>query len=250
MKIVTFNIRCSWDKDGINNFLHRAGGILQKITEEKPDAVFFQEATGKNIAFLRNFLSEYHIIFNQRDSQYKGEGLALAYRKQTTELLALNAFWLSPTPHVPGSRFEEQSPSPRICQAVTLRCEDKIFRVYNVHLDHICEAARSLAVDVVLNQIKNDNEKQPSPFFLCGDFNAEPDSEPIQRCKAFPLTDLAENVEHTFHEFGRIENPWKIDYVFTSAETASLPHTATPWTDERDGIYLSDHYPVCVELQW
>lgn len=251
MKIVTFNIRCSWDKDGINSFPHRAGGILQKISEELPDVIFFQECTEKNVNVLKNILSDYQIVFNQRNDEYRGEGLATALRKQTAELLGLNAFWLSPTPNIPGSRFEEQSKAPRICQSVMFRCEDKIFRGYNVHLDHICDAARRLGIEVVLNQIQCDFEKQPFPFFLCGDFNTTPESEAIQKCNDFQpiqLTELTKSIDHTFHDFGRRTEPTKIDYIFADTATASNPYTVTLWTDESDGIYLSDHYPLCVEL--
>ena len=31
LKIVTFNLRGSWQGDGINAFVHRAGGILHKL---------------------------------------------------------------------------------------------------------------------------------------------------------------------------------------------------------------------------
>ena len=112
MKFVTFNIRCSWDKDGINSFLHRAGGILQKIRTEAPDVVCFQEVTDPIAAFLRQNLTGYYLLFNQRNADYRGEGLALAVKTDTIEVLGLEFFWLSPTPHTPGSRFEEQSRCP------------------------------------------------------------------------------------------------------------------------------------------
>ncbi len=251
MKIVTFNIRCSWDKDGINSFPHRAGGILQKITEERPDVIFFQESTDKNIQFLKNALPEYHIIFSQRKSDLRGEGLATALRKQTTELIGLAAFWLSPTPNVPGSRYAGQSNSPRICQIVTLRCEDKVFRGYNVHLDHVSADARLSGIKLVLDRIQKDLEWIPFPFFLCGDFNATPQDVTIRYCNEFQpvkLVELTEKIDHTFHNYGKKTEPCKIDYIFTDVKTASLPNSVTPWTDESDGIYLSDHYPICIEL--
>jgi hypothetical protein len=109
MKLVTFNIRCAWHQDGINSFLHRAGGIASKIAAETPDVICFQECTDKIFAHLKILLPEYHIVFNQRNADLRGEGLATALRKNTAELLGLDAFWLSPTPYVAGSRYEEQS---------------------------------------------------------------------------------------------------------------------------------------------
>ena len=34
-KIVTFNIRNVWDKEGKNSFIHRVGMIYDKINKEK-----------------------------------------------------------------------------------------------------------------------------------------------------------------------------------------------------------------------
>lgn len=248
MKLVTFNIRCAWHQDGINSFLHRAGGIASKIAAETPDVICFQECTDKIFAHLKILLPEYHIVFNQRNADRRGEGLATALRKNTAELLGLDAFWLSPTPNVAGSRYEEQSQCPRICQCVTVRCEDRIFRVYNVHLDHVSDLARKLGMDATLKRIGEDLEKQNFPFFLLGDFNATPKGAPIRACREHGLTELTEAVDYTFHNYGRKSAPYKIDYVFSDAKTAATPFTVTPWTEETDGIYLSDHYPLQVEL--
>ena len=44
MKYVTFNIRCDFGQDGANNFIYRRPLILEKIRQEKPDIIGFQEA--------------------------------------------------------------------------------------------------------------------------------------------------------------------------------------------------------------
>ena len=64
LKIVSFNLRCVWDGDGVNCFLNRAAGILQKISEEKPDVIGFQEGTEDNIRYLRQHLNGYDIFYN------------------------------------------------------------------------------------------------------------------------------------------------------------------------------------------
>lgn len=248
MKIVTFNIRCSWDGDGINSFLHRAGSIARKINGEKPEIVCFQECTDKIYAWLNSALPDYHVIFNQRNADRKGEGMATALRKDTVSLLGLDAFWLSPTPDIPGSRYEEQSNCPRICQCLLLRCEGKIFRVYNTHLDHISDPARKLGIEAVLKRIEEDRAKSAFPFFLLGDFNATPNESPIQTCKEAGLTELTDAVDLTFHNYGKISAPYKIDYIFTDRDTGAKDFTVTPWTEEADGIFLSDHYPIQAEF--
>ena len=248
MKIVTFNVRCSWDGDGINSILHRAGGIVEKIRKEKPHVICFQECTDKIFNWLNGALWEYHLVFNQRNADRKGEGLATALRKDSAQLLGLDAFWLSPTPELPGSRYEEQSNCPRICQCVTVRCENRIFRVYNVHLDHQGELARKLGMDAVLQRIAKDQAIQAFPLFLLGDFNATPEEAPLRSCASFGLVELTAPIDYTFHFYGKQPAPYKIDYIYTDASTAEKEYSVAPWDDVADGIWLSDHFPLAVEI--
>ena len=254
MKIVTFNLRCAWDGDGINSFPHRAGSILNKIKKESPEVICFQEGIEKNVAFLRNALPEYHIVFNQRNNDYRGEGIATALKKDSVELLGLDSFWLSPTPQIPGTRFEEQSVCPRICQCILLRhANGKMFRVYNTHLDHKGEQARVLGIQAVLQRMQADLGILDVPFFLMGDFNATPDEETIRICSESTspvVKELTEPITLTFHNYGRITENYKIDYIYADAATAQLPIAVAPWDDATDGIYLSDHYPLQIELSF
>ena len=255
LKIVSFNLRCVWNGDGVNCFPNRAAGILLKIWAEKPDVIGFQEGTEENMAFLRENLKGYDIIYNQRNADFGGEGLAVAVRTETVTLLGVDFFWLSETPDVPGSRYAIQSDCPRICQCLLLKKNDtkQLFRVYNNHLDHISDSARILGIKQVMERVAQDSTKFGTvPGFILGDFNAEPGSETIEYCdnyKPYPIKDLTAGMEGTFHDFGRLEQPVKIDFIYTDVKTAEKPYTVTRWTDERCGVYLSDHYPVCLEIE-
>ena len=254
MKIVTFNLRNVWMKDGINAFVHRAGSILDKIDTEAPDIICFQECIEKLRDFLTAHLPDYDFHYHGRNDDFCGEGLAFALKKSTVELISTDRFWLSPTPFVPGSRFEDQSQYPRICQVIMARtkADNKIFRVYNNHLDHISDKARILGITTVMEKIKEDFERYNCPVFILGDFNATPDSEPIAYCngyEAFPITDLTDSLEITFHAYGKFEEACKIDYIYCDRETAKNPHSISVWDDELAGIYLSDHYPICLSIE-
>lgn len=256
LKIVSFNLRCVWDGDGVNCFLNRAAGIVHKINAEKPDVVCFQEAMEHNVPFLReNLRKDYDIIYNQRGEHFDGEGLAVAVRNETVTLLGVDFFWLSETPEVPGSRYPIQSDCPRICQCLLFKKNDtkKLFRVYNNHLDHISDSARILGIKQVMERVAQDSSMFGGvPVFILGDMNAEPDSETIQYCndyKPFPVKDLTAGIEGTFHNFGRLETPEKIDYIYTDEKTALLPHSVERWTEERCGVFLSDHYPVALSIE-
>lgn len=253
LKILTFNIRCSYDGDGINSFIHRSGFIIDKINGERPHIICFQEVTDKIRLFLNEALTDYIIVGHGREKNYDGEGISIAYRKDCMILHSLEHFWLSPTPFVPASRYEEQSRYPRICTVAGLKhvdCRTPI-RVYGVHLDNISDKARALGMEQLLNKLSQDNAEVAYPFVLLGDFNSEPQGKAIERCnnsQAPKMVDVTTN-EPTFHGFGKCAR--KIDYIFFDADTAQCVRNVQRWTEQRDGIYLSDHYPISctVELE-
>ena len=259
LKIVSFNLRNPWTYDGINAFVNRSGRILNKIDEESPDVVCFQECKENLRDFLSRHLSnDYDFHYQGRNEDLNGEGLAFAFKKSTVELIEMSRFWLSPTPFVAGSRFEEQSNCPRICQCLLLRtkADNYCFRVYNTHLDHISDKARILGIGAIMEKVKADFDMVPYPVFIMGDFNAEPDSDPIAFCnnyKEFPIVDLTTELARTFHQFGELLNtdktPCKIDYIYCDKATAEKSYTTRIWDEEIAGIYLSDHYPVCLEIE-
>lgn len=254
MKITTFNLRCVWDRDGVNAFVNRAGLILDKIAAAQPDVIGFQEGILQTIAFLERNLPDYVIVFNQRNADFGGEGLAFAIRKATTGLVGLDFFWLSETPDVPGSRFAEQSPCPRVAQCTICRrkSDGKLFRVYNAHLDHVSDSARILGIRCLMERVVADLAKHELPFFLLGDFNATPESETIRFCNTYdlaPMVELTRDIGGTWHDFGRRE-PMKIDYIYADAKTAALPHAAERWEECVGGVFLSDHYPVCATIDF
>ena len=249
MKIVTFNIRNVWDDaDGQNSFIHRAGFIYEKINSEKPDIVAFQEVKEKNLALLKCIMPEYSFYGQYRGADYTGEGLYTAIRNDSAEVVGMDNFWLSHTPDVPGSKFNEETYYPRICVTVTVKSKDtgKILKVYNVHLDHESEESRVLGIKCVIDRM-NTSGKANVPCVVLGDFNALPDSECVKICDG-TLTDVTKSIEGTFHNFGRLKNPVKIDYIYVTNDIAENILSVNAWKDAKNGIYLSDHYPVCMEL--
>lgn len=256
IKIVSFNVRLSIADDGINSFLHRSGAMLQKIKAELPEIIGFQEVYPDCADFFTDNLPEYHFIYNRRNNDLTGEGLLMAVKKSLFYVLAADYFWMSETPRVPASRFEDQSDCPRLTQCVTIqdKATAKVFRVYNTHLDHIGDEARIEGIKCLLEYAKLQDKIMPAPLFLMGDFNAFPDSETIafcNNCKDIPLTDLTADIPVSFHKFGtRLpDNGVKIDYIYADKGTAKNKVSATVWDDEAHGIYLSDHYPVVVTIK-
>ena len=247
LKIVTFNIRCQPYLDGINAFIHRIGYVADKIQKEKPDVICFQEVVPYELDMLKKLMPEYNFYGQYNGKKDEQEGLFSAVRKDKFELAGFETVWLSPTPYEYGSRFEFASPYPRLCVMVHLRDIETYqeFRLYNTHLDHRSEDARNQGLQILLDFIDGQEKKKQLPSLLMGDFNAQKNSTTIEMCKKFNL--LTVDVGDTFHGFGTRQGYGQIDYMFAIGDVKK--HNVERWEDCHDGIYLSDHYPIAVELE-
>lgn len=252
MKIVTWNLRCVWKHaDKTNAFIHRAGFIYDKIMTEKPSVIAFQEVTPQSYEFLKRALLEYEFFGSFRTADYGQEGVFVAFLKDEFTLLGADAFWMSPTPYVAGSKFAEQSDCPRVCVYARLLCKKtlEVFNLFDVHLDHISDLAKELGLNVLFDYIdRRDDAINKEKTIILGDFNASKVSQTIEFANSKTwLIDATKDVSGTFHDFGR-ETPRQIDYIFISKALENRIESVTIWDDERYGIYLSDHYPVVLQF--
>ena len=250
MKFVTFNIRCDYDQDGENSFRFRKPLILEKIAKEQPDILCFQEVLPHVAAWLKENLTDYCVVGCGRGESLDGEQVSIAYRKDRYNLIQMDTFWLSETPLVPASRYPEQSDCPRVTTVALFAESDtgRTFRVANTHLDHIGVQARARGLTQILEYLASQTLFPDSPVMLAGDFNAAPDSEELRVFGKFPgYVNATEGIGITFHGFMR-GNAEHIDYIYLRGAVAC--EGVEKWTDVRDGVYLSDHYPVCARLAW
>lgn len=250
IKVMTFNIRYDTKGDGINCFDGRKAMIKEFLDKEMPDVIGFQEVLPHIRKWLSENLTDYVVLGMGRDAKYSDEGVSIAYRKDKFDLYKFDQFWLSETPDVPGSRFVlDQSTCPRITVLATLVSKEdgKVFTFANTHLDHVGKMARACGASLLMTRLMNDNKY---PFFLTGDFNDFPDSDPIQTILKVPgVKELTEEISAdgvTFHNYGKITKAHKIDYIFSNEETKLIKNSLKIHTDEKDGIWLSDHYPISV----
>jgi endonuclease/exonuclease/phosphatase family metal-dependent hydrolase len=256
MKIVTFNIRCDCKVDLNNNFEYRKPYILKKIESEKPDIICFQEVMSHVAWWLNDSLLEYVVVGCGRDENLGGEQMSIAYRKDQFFLLALHNFWHSDTPNIPGSHFPEQSIFPRLCTEAYLieRASNKIIRVVNTHLDHISVEARRKELEFVMQTISKVSMYKEHITILVGDLNAEPNTIEMKVMNSYPdFKCLTNDVGFTFHNYFRKEKETdddpsaQIDYIYARGDI--VLKSVEKWTDEHEGVYLSDHYPVLVEIE-
>lgn len=264
MKICTFNIRVDTPVDGNNSFSLREGNthcrkplVKSALRREMPDIIGFQEVLPHVRTWFEEKFTEYNLIGCGRECDRDGESTPIAYKRDRFYLMASDTFWLSPTPYLPGSRFPtDQSGCPRTCCCAVLmdKTNGGIIRVYNTHLDHVGERAREQGMRVVLERIKADDGVYAEvPSVLMGDFNATPDSPFLQEVEGFvsagaPITDVSAHSGFTFHAYHPDESSAKIDYIFTNARCT--PEQTYLLSDEEDGVYVSDHYPVICNISF
>ena len=251
MKIVTFNLRCDRQQDGDNCFIYRQPLILRAIERERPDVICFQEVLPHMAVWLKSSLGDYYMAGCGRSEKLDGEQLTVAFRKDGYQLLEMHTFWLSETPMTPGSRYPGQSSCPRTCTDAVLMEEEsrRVFRVLNTHLDHVGLEARERGLSQILRHVEEARLFPDSPMILAGDFNAEPDSEEMALLKTYPgLTDVTQGIGITYHGYGRGDPPCQIDYIVLKGALAC--RNVAKWTDKENGVFLSDHYPVCADIVW
>ena len=250
MKLVTLNIRCDFGQDGENNFEYRKDLILKKIAQEKPDMICFQEVLPHIAKWLKENLTEYYVIGCGRSPELRDEQVSIAYRKDRLNLMEMQSYWLSETPYVPASRYAEQSICPRICNEALFEDLEtgKVFRIVNTHLDHIGAQARILGLRQILEKLKTEQLYPDAPTMITGDFNAEPQDPEFEILKEYPeYTNVTEHIGITYHGFTEEDHPCSIDFLLVKGDIK----TGEPvkWTDKEGNVWLSDHYPVCVEVE-
>ncbi len=250
IKIVTYNLRSTWKGDGINGFIHRAGMIFDKINAELPDIIAFQEVIPKHIKFLKTAFPQYHFTGHGREEGYDGEGVFTAILKDTMMEIGNETVWISPTPHIIASKFEKQSINSRACHITQVRnrANGHLYRIFNIHLDHEYQEARVLGMKCVLDFVDRKNSELDISTIILGDFNATPQTEEIEIINNHgKYTDITNHIPFTFHNYGKQQD--KIDYIYVNKDMKNNLKSVYIWDDVDNGIYLSDHYPICAEFE-
>ena len=247
-RIMSFNVRYCDDKAG--SVKNRSKITTAIIDQYAPDSFGVQEATGKWIGILTDVLGEkYAYVGEHRDEDANSEHSAVFYLKDKYNLLDSGTIWLSDTPEVKYSKYEE-SACTRIATWVTLENKDsgEIYTHINTHLDHISDTARNMQTDVLKNKIAEfDN-----PVVCTGDFNADPTSE-VYAKMIDSMNDtkaIAVNSDDgiTFHNYGKIAEgtDGPIDYIFATKDAKVETYKIIRNTVK--DMYPSDHYPIIADV--
>jgi endonuclease/exonuclease/phosphatase family metal-dependent hydrolase len=257
IKVMTFNIRYDNKGDSLNQWSNRKEHAAELIKFHGADFIGMQEALINQIKDLATQLPDFAWMGKGRDDgKEAGEFSPIMYQKKKFTLLKTHTFWLSDSCEKVGFGWDA------VCRRVVTygyfkeNKTGKTFYVFNTHFDHKGQVARRESSKLVLKKMAEIAGKQPA--ILTGDFNAKPDSEPIQiitnESDPLHLTD-AEKISKTphygpygtFNGFKSYEVPDShIDYIFVKNGVKCLSHATH--SEAWGGRFPSDHFPVSAVL--
>jgi len=255
-RVMTFNIRYDNPADGINSWENRREFLAASLQSISPDLIGMQEVLSGQLKYLDENLPGFgYIGVGREDGKTGGEYVPVFYNKVRFKLIDYGTFWLSATPGDTGSVGWDAA-LPRICTWGKFLDETsgQEFYFLNTHFDHMGKTARTESARLIVNFIKN--QTGGLPVILTGDFNCSPEEEPYSVLTG-PPGDLADACiscnytkdcnEGTFNGFGSVEDPRRIDVVFTKGGWEVESYEVLKIMD--GDMFVSDHWPVEAELK-
>ena len=254
LKVMTYNIRLDIASDSANSWPLRKDYFTAQLKFYEPDIFGIQEALPHQVTEISNKLPAYSFIGIGRDGIGKGESSNIFFKKDRFNLKSQGTFWLSETPDSMSKGWD--AALNRVCTYGLFQDKKskKNFWVFNTHLDHVGEVARTKSIQLILSRIAALNTGH-YPVILTGDFNSEPNTDRIIALKK-EMDDCREVSEEppfgpagTFNAFKHNEPVTRlIDYIFISKGKKLLVKKYAVLSDSKDLKYPSDHLPVYVEL--
>jgi len=255
LKLMTYNIRLALDSDGANSWSNRKDYFTSQIQFYEPDVFGVQEATPSQVVDIASSLSQYSYVGIGREGIGKGESSNIYYKKEQFSIVQEGTFWLSETPDTISKGWD--AACNRVCTYALLKDKHskKIFYVFNTHLDHMGDIARTKGIQLILSRIQSINKKN-YPVVFMGDFNSEPNEERIINLKN-QMLDCKSVAKYTFGPSGTFNNfrhdepvTKLIDYIFISKSSNFEVLKYAVLSDSKDLKYPSDHLPVFVEINY
>src|SRR5919202_2091973 len=176
LRVMTFNIRGAYHRDGEKAWPHRAALNVATIERHAPDLIGFQELQRGNEEIYEARLRGYHHELGPRAEFGEPHNYnAIYWRPERLEPVAAGGFWLSETPDQYSASWD--TACLRAANWVRFRCREDgaEFLHLNTHLDHVSEPARVEGSKLVLRQL-DELAGDRLPVILTADFNCNPES--------------------------------------------------------------------------
>jgi len=260
LNVITFNIRYDNPADNLNAWPNRAAFAAEFLRVEKPDLLGMQEVLLHQYEFLKENLPGYGSVgVGRNDGKNDGEMCPVFYRTDRFKAIQDGTFWLSETPDVAGSKGPG-AVLPRIVTWVQLEeiASGRKLWFFNTHFSHVSDSARIMGAMILggaVREIAGDHF-----FVVTGDFNLRPDSRAYETLTGegapwhilydtWLMSEIPPSgAPYTFNGFSDAPGEGRIDYVFVPGGTRVLSHETI--VAKRDSLFISDHWPVRVRLEW
>jgi len=256
MKVMTFNIRYNNPLDSIYNWDHRKGMVYEVFHKYSPDLAGLQEVLYSQLLDLKDSLKGYTWFGVGRDDGMKAVEFApICYKTSRFSKVDESYFWLSKTPDVPGSKSWKTG-CTRIVTWLMLRDKEsgQLFFIFNTHFDNASVEARIESAKLLSKKI--DEISFGRTVIITGDFNSTASDSAYKlltvKSKSGNIMDTRSSVADSLKKpsYSFVGFPFKpeegnlIDFIFTKDAQAWQVETYRIITDNRNGLYPSDHLPV------
>jgi endonuclease/exonuclease/phosphatase family metal-dependent hydrolase len=256
LRVMTFNVRLPLQSDGVNSWDNRRDIFVETVRKRAPDLMGTQELYALQAEYIVEKLPQYTWFGLSRRGNHEDEHMGVFYLKDRLKPVESGNYWLSETPEVPGS---SSWGIPYIRMVTWALFEDlktgRRFFYYNTHFPHReveDEQARLNCANIIVDRLL---ARPPGEtLVMTGDFNTDGESATHEiitgkvgfkdawieaASKSGPLG--------TFHEFKGVPGR-RIDWILYrgSLRLASVETI----TDNQDGRYPSDHFPVLAVFEW
>ena len=210
IKLISFNMRTSWGRDGDNSWPNRRHATAQMLRQEAPDVMGVQEAMQDQLYYIDTECPRYARVGEDRDGGAEGgETMAVFYLRDRFELLDSGTFWISETPDNVSRGWD--AACNRTVTWVELRDKSsgKEFFYFNTHLDH------------------------------------NPQLKPLTRLMASARDTAAETDQKgTFNGFGSAPDTIILDHLFYRGRMKCRKFVTLD--GDYGAPYISDHYPIAM----
>ena len=259
LNVMTFNVRYDNPADNENNWKFRKEFAAEIIQKNDIDVLGTQEVLYTQLQDILTLLPQFtYAGVGRKDGLKAGEYSAIFYKKERFQYYDGGTFWLSENPMAVGVKGWDAS-LERIVTWVILKekTTGRKIAFFNTHFDHIGVVARCESAKLLIAKVEE--LAKGLPFFVTGDFNSTPDSEPIKIIADISNTKHLTNTQSiasqvsgpgwTMHNFGTTPEASRsiIDYIFIKNSVSIKNHITI--FEMKGNVYLTDHNPVFVKAE-
>jgi endonuclease/exonuclease/phosphatase family metal-dependent hydrolase len=246
LRVMSFNVLQMDDE--AHAWEQRRDLLVETIQMHSPALLGTQEIHAEQTAYVLDKIPTFECFGSGRFGDDRDKHNTVFFDRRKLSLIECGDLWFSRTPEIPGSS-DWGIPRPRMVTWGKLRATSgHEILVMNTHFPYgrNADEARRQSAHVLLRKV----QELPwyLPLFLTGDFNAPAEGEVYSMLTekledAWKTADVTHGPEGTLHGFGKFKGTRRIDRILhrnagqtLSAET--IDHTA-------NGLYPSDHFPIC-----